>query len=499
MMNYVNKLVSSFVVLALIGVSPIKIYAWDGMATPQLHVEGNELVDPSGNKVLLHGWMQPTASWFNGQGRWYSDPNDWEDPNNVAGFLNYMKDAATLMSDTTPRYSRDHGWYCSFVRVNTDAIGGWTSESGLVNSNQFDAWISNFLVPYAEHLSSRGLYLVLSATGPINTPDNGTRNAGVVEQERLCTFWHRVANAPGVKNADNIMFELMNEPVDIESSPGNGDWGNHEDKYFEAFTNWMQPVIDTIRSTGANNVIWVPTLEWQGTPYQWDLYPFTGSNIGIACHFYPSYGGVFDDAAAVQNLWDSQYKPAADRWPMIITEMFWTPMPDDPGNLVNGSTDGFGNAIKNAIDNQGNVSYLVGFLGDLLDDLNDNLPADCNLSSKEGAQAYFDLLPSYTEYAPEKNTSSFAPYYERPEKQDVNIHCSSSELKIEFTQKNRGSASIKLYNMKGKQVYNSSFRRGSVDLDTGVFDLSSISSGMYIVEVSNRDIGSYASRVLLIR
>ncbi|MEN6308400.1 MAG: LamG-like jellyroll fold domain-containing protein [Anaerohalosphaeraceae bacterium] len=376
------------------------VYGYQGMATPKLHVSGRFLQDPSGKNVLLHGWMQPTETWFNGGGRWYSNPSDWTNPNNVTSFLNYMKAAATVMSDTTPKYGRDYGWHCSFVRVNTDAIGGWTQQDGLVNPTQFNGWIQNFIVPYADHLRLRGLYLVLSATGPINTPNNGTRNAGVVEQQRLITFWQTVASAPGVKNADNIMFELMNEPVDIESSPGNGDWGNHQAKYFEAFRNWIQPVINTIRDTGADNVIWVPTLEWQGSPYQHAQYPFTGSNCGIACHFYPAYGGVFDDPTRVQNLWNSQYKPAADLWPMMITECFWFPMPDDPWNLCNGTTTGFGNAIKKAMDNQGNVSYLVGFLGDLLDNLNNNLPADCSLSSREGAQAYFDWLPTYTWAAP---------------------------------------------------------------------------------------------------
>jgi len=376
------------------------VYGYQGMATPKLHVSGRFLQDPSGKNVLLHGWMQPTETWFNGGGRWYSNPSDWTNPSNVAGFLNYMKAAATVMSDTTPKYGRDYGWYCSFVRVNTDAVGGWTQQDGLVNPTQFNGWIQNFIVPYADHLRLRGLYLVLSATGPINTPNNGSRNAGVVEQQRLITFWQTVAGAPGVKSADNIMFELMNEPVDIESSPGNGDWGNHQPKYFEAFRNWIQPVINTIRDTGADNVIWVPTLEWQGSPYQHAQYPFTGSNCGIACHFYPAYGGVFDDPTRVQNLWNSQYKPAADLWPMLITECFWFPMPDDPWNLCNGTTAGFGNAIKKAMDNQGNVSYLVGFLGDLLDNLNNNLPADCSLSSREGAQAYFDWLPTYTWAAP---------------------------------------------------------------------------------------------------
>ncbi|HOM60274.1 MAG TPA: cellulase family glycosylhydrolase [Anaerohalosphaeraceae bacterium] len=394
--EYLIRIMALLMVVTFAGIA----WGYEGMATPKLHVEGRFLKDPTSKNVLLHGYMQPTATWFNGQGRWYSDPSDWTNPNKVAGMLNYLKAAATVMSDTSPKYDRDHGWYCSFVRVNTDTIGGWTPTSGLVDPVQFDAWIQNFVVPYANHLRSRGLYLVLSATGPINTPNNGTHNAGVVEQQRLITFWQTVANAPGVKNADNIMFELMNEPVDIESVPGNGDWGNHAPKYFQAFRDWIQPVINAIRDTGADNVIWVPTLEWQGSPYQHAQYPFTGSNCGIAAHFYPAYGGVFDDPVKVQSLWDRQYKPAADRWPMIITEMFWFPIPDDPWNLVNGTTAGFGNAIKRAMDNQGNVSYLCGFLGDLLDDLNDNLPANCTLSSKEGAQAYFDWLPGYTWAAP---------------------------------------------------------------------------------------------------
>lgn len=389
------------IVLAVIAAFTGSAWAYEGMATPKLHVEGRFLKDPSGKNVLLHGWMQPTSSWFNGQGRWYSDPSDWTNPSNVAGLLNYLCDAATLMSDVdTPRYGRDHGWYCSFVRVNTDSIGGWTSEQGLVNSSQFNGWIQNFVVPYADHLRSCGLYLVLSATGPINTPNNGTHNAGVVEQQRLITFWQTVANAPGVKSADNIMFELMNEPVDIESYPGNGDWGNHAPQYFQAFREWIQPVINAVRNTGADNVIWVPTLEWQGSPHQHAQYPFTGTNCGVAAHYYPAYGGVRDDATAVQNLWNSQYKPAADLWPMIITEMSWFETPGDPWSLVYGHTWGFGNAVKNAIDNQGNVSYIVGFLGDLLDNLNDNLPVNCELSSNECAPAYFDWLPTYAWAAP---------------------------------------------------------------------------------------------------
>ena len=485
-----SRIIRTVSIIAAIIAFLINARAYEGMPTPPLHVEGRFLKDPCGNNVLLHGWMQPTASWFNGN-RWYSDPSNWNDKRNVAGFLNFMNDVANLMTDTSPKYGRDHGWYCSFVRVNTDAIGGWTAEDGLVNTSQFDGWINNFLIPYANHLRSVGLYLVLSATGPINTPNNGTHNAGVTEQLRLRTFWRRVANASVVNKVDNIMFELMNEPVDIESSPGNGDWGNHNNQYFSAFRDWIQPIIDDIRNTGAENVIWVPTLEWQGSPYQWYLYPFTGTNIGVACHYYPAYGGVFDNARAIKLLWDRQYKPAADRWPMIITEMFWTPFPNDPTNLVNGSTAGFGNAIKNAMDNQGNVSYLVGFLSDLIENLGDSPPQECYLSPKHGAQSYFDWLPTYTGYAPKCRGSDVDSLYTGNVIENNHPNPFSNETLIQFYLPETGNVIMEIYNINGikvKTLINQVLEAGNHDIswrshnDKG----NAVSSGIYFCKIQVR-------------
>jgi endoglucanase len=390
--------VRSLIALTAAAAFAMNAYAYQGSTTPKLHVSGRFLQDTSNKSVVLHGYMQPMASFFNGSR--YSDPTDWTNPSNVAGMLNYLESAAAVMSDTTPKYGQSHGWYSTFVRVNTDSIGGWTQQNGLVDSGQFNGWIQNFVVPFANYLSTRGMYLVLSATGPINTPNDGNNNCSTAIQQRLITFWQTVANASGVKSANNIMFELMNEPVSIESSPGNGDWGNHQSKYFSAFKNWMQPVINAIRNTGADNVIWVPTLEFQGSPYQWAQFPFSGSNIGVACHYYPAYGGVHDNQTSVQNLWNSQYKPAADLWPMIITENFWFQEPNNPGDLDAGSTAGYGNALKNAMDTQNNVSYIVGFLSDLLDNLSSGPPANLNLSTKDGAQAYFRWQGGYVGAAP---------------------------------------------------------------------------------------------------
>jgi endoglucanase len=220
-------------------------------------------------------------------------------------------------------------------------------------------------------------------------------------QQNLTTFWTTLANNPGLKSVDNVMFEICNEPVAIETSFGANNWGFGSAPYWQALRNFMQPIVNAIRSTGADNIIWLPSLGWQGESHGFAQYPVTGSNVGIAAHLYPAYGGVHNNAAAVQNLWNSNYKPAADLKPMIITEMMWFPNPaggyDD---LFNGTTAGFGNAAKSAIDNQGNVSYLIGFLADNLFNLVTSTPANCTLGSGQGVQAAFGWWPTYTWAAP---------------------------------------------------------------------------------------------------
>lgn len=387
---------------------PIGALAYQGMSTPKLTINGRFLQDPTGKNVLLHGWFQPQASWFNGEGNRYPNPTDYTNPSNVAPCLNFLRDAATVMSDTSPKYGRGHGWYCSFVRIIGDGSSpenfapGWNAAGQLASPAQFNGWINNLLVPYINHCRSRGLYVVICGNPSLVFPGgDATRNMTQQYQQNLMTFWTTVANAPGIKSADNVMFEICNEPVTIETSFGANNWGSGSGPYFQALRNFMQPIVNAIRNTGADNIIWVPCLGWQGEPHGFAQYPISGFNIGYAAHYYPAYGGVHDNQAAVQNLWNSNYKPAADVKPMMITEMYWFPNP--PGgydDLFNGTTAGFGNAVKNAIDNQGNVSYLVGFLSDNLYNLVNSTPANCGLGITQGAQAAFEWWPTYTWAAP---------------------------------------------------------------------------------------------------
>lgn len=402
-----NKIAVASLCLVTTGVLHNAAHAYQGMPTPKLHVTGRFLQDPNGKNIRLVGYMQPAASWFNGEGNNYPNPTDYTNPSNVAPALNHFKAVADILSNTAPRYGRSNGWYCSFVRfigdgnVNPNFAPGWDVNGNLSNPAQFNGWMQNVLVPYINHCRSRGLYVVICGNPSEVFPGgDATKNMTAQYRANLITFWTALASHPGIKSANNVMFEICNEPVAIETSFGANNWGSGNNSYYQALANFMQPIVNAIRAQGADNVIWIPGLGWQGEYAGFATYPVTGANIGYAAHVYPAYGNVHNNATAVANLWNSNYKPAADLKPMLITEMFWFPN-NGVGyqDLFNGTTAGFGNAIKSSIDNQGNVSFLVGMVGDLFANLNAGL-ANTTLSNLEGTQALFSWLPTYTWAAP---------------------------------------------------------------------------------------------------
>jgi len=390
-----------------LGLAGRAAHAYQGMATPKLHVTGRFLQDPNGKNVLLHGWMQPAASWFNGEGHNFANPTDYTNTSNVAPALNFYNAAADIFSRTGSQYGQSHGWDCSFVRfigdgnVNPNFAPGWDANGNLANSAQFNGWINNVLVPYVIHCKQDGLYVVLCGNPSEAFPGgDASKNMTSQYQQNLITFWKAVAAAPGIKSADNVLFEICNEPIRIETSFGANNWGSGNDAYWAALTNFMQPIVNAIRGQNADNVILIPGLGYQGEYQGFPNHPLTGGNIGYAAHFYPGYGGVHDNQTAVTNLWNANYKPAANQLPMFITEMYWSPN-NGQGyqDLFNASTAGFGNAIKSCIDNQGNVSYLVGMIADDLGNLNAGL-SNTTLGSGQGAQAAFAWWPAYTWAAP---------------------------------------------------------------------------------------------------
>ena len=381
-----SKIICTWSVIAVALAFTMSANAYQGMATPMLHINGRNLQDTSGKNVRLFGYMLPSDAYFNGgYGVNYNNPTDYTSPSNVAGALNFFEKSAQYMSQTTPVFGMSHGFYCSFVRYGEGP--GWDS-NGNLNSAQFNGWINNVLVPFANYCRSVGVYLVICGS------PSSTNFMGAQYKANLITYWTTVASNSGIKNANNVMFEVCNEPVDIESVLGNGDWGAGQPKYDHAYQIYMNAVVSAIRNTGANNVIWVPGLSWSTQLAMFASYPISGNNIGYAGHWYPEGN---DNPASIQSGFTNSWKYCTDKYPVIVTEGSWNNDNSDQG-LRTGTSVNFGDALRSVFDSAGNVSWYCGMFGEVIN-INGG-PNNWTFPYIACGLAGFEWWPTYTSAAP---------------------------------------------------------------------------------------------------
>src|ERR1035437_642439 len=106
------KALKKLLIILIIGLMPIQIFAWQGMPTPPLHVDGRWLKDPTGKNIMLHGWFQAFGWYWNG--KLFNDPTTFT-PADCAEALKYYKAEAELLTHTGPLFGYNHGWDNSFV------------------------------------------------------------------------------------------------------------------------------------------------------------------------------------------------------------------------------------------------------------------------------------------------------------------------------------------------------------------------------------------------
>lgn len=341
--------------------------AWSGMSTPKLHVSGNQLVNSSGQPILLSGWHQPTgAYWTYQDSSYYLNRNGG---NRHAATLEYLKDITDTFTDTSPKYGNNHGWYMNQVRLFIDRQDMGDVAAGTYNFAGLQAVTQNVIIPYINYARTKGLYVTLGLDFTLHN-DEATTQANL---DKFNQIWGYLASQNGIRSADNVMFEIVNEPV---KAYANGRWGGHpSDPDFVAFWNslrtFQNSIISTIRSRGADNVIWAAGLGWDQYYQLCASHPLTDplNNLGYAVHWYPGYG-AHDNNAILQQQWNTNIKPCADYYPINITETTWYKrLPGDPSywELFNGSNAGFGKNTKGIFTSAGNVSIAVHMNGFLLE------------------------------------------------------------------------------------------------------------------------------------
>lgn len=340
---------------------------------PSVHIEGRNIVDSHGNKVVMHGVMDTPNSYFNG-GRWGAGTDA-----NIPACINYFDKLFTAITDTA------QGAHCTVFRLHLDPC--WTNdptvksdgkESGEADISRFSktrlqSYMTSLYWKIIERALRHGLHVVVRPPGVCP----GTIKVGGDYQNYLMTVWDVVSSNYYMKKyAGQVSIELANEPVNLVDSEGKST--------SRAMHDFFQPIVDKIRSNGFTGIIWVPGTGWQSNYKEYESYPITGYNIGYAVHVYTGWYGCSDDNATgplfLKNF--TSAVPVVKTNPIIVTEIDWSPVNpnaeghyDEHGNWVQpnfgtwatGSTSKWGNAFKYVKDSLGNVSMTLTSTGDLID------------------------------------------------------------------------------------------------------------------------------------
>lgn len=384
--------------------------------TPRLTVEGNHLIDPHGNQVMLHGVMDTPSPYFSGyrftDGQWVDVYKNGD--NYIEKCKNYFDKLFTAITDTT------QGSYCNVFRLHLDPC--WTDDpsveapgfsingnktydphgtevAGEANINHFSKdrlvkYLDKLYLPLAKLAQGHGLYVIMRPPGVC--PEKIQVND--YYQKYLLTVWDEVTkNQTVIENSDWLSIELANEPIKVFDANGKDTE--------EAMHDFFQPIVDKIRSNGFNGIIWVPGKTWQQNYKGYKRYPITGENIGYAVHFYPGWYKTsdlqHDPNTSIQTFLNSV--PVVKTNPIMITEVDWSPEDEtnkvfdhyneynqpvykNCGTWATGSTSKFGVGFKAVLDYFGNIGMTLTHTHDYID-------IDRYLQTGQLMPAFHDKLP----------------------------------------------------------------------------------------------------------
>jgi len=230
-----------------------------------LHVDGNRLVDSTGQTVQLRG--------VNRSGTEHACVQGW-------GIFNGPNDATSVVAMKS--------WGINAVRIplNEDC---WLAING-VPAAYAGANYQQAIKNYVSLLNQNGLYAILDLhwTAPGSTA--ATQQVPMPDMDHSPAFWSDVATTFKGNNA--AILELFNEP-----------WPDGHKDSTAAWTCWrdggtcpgvpfpvvgMQPLVDLVRATGATNVIAVGGVSYGNALSRWLTYRPTDplNNLAAAWHVY---------------------------------------------------------------------------------------------------------------------------------------------------------------------------------------------------------------------
>jgi hypothetical protein len=228
-------------------------------------------------------------------------------------------------------------WNINFVRIigNEDC---WLGINGLPGGSLTSAGLHTQVTNYINLLNQNGIYVIfdLHTNAPGTLVSEGQQV--MADEDHGPAYWTSVANT--FKNSPGVILEAYNEPHETTADTNNAPdpwvcWrdGCQVNVYNESYNgpkdplNWqgmgMQQIVDTIRATGATNVISLGGLSFSnnlnhfldkdanGKPY---LPVDPQHQLAVSFHSYKGWG--CGDATC----WNNQIAPVAAQMPVLTTE-----------------------------------------------------------------------------------------------------------------------------------------------------------------------------------
>jgi len=263
-----------------------------------LHVVGNQLEDGSGHSVVLHGVdrmgmeYQCTKSATNA-------PTDFDGPVDQTTVSNML------------------AWGINSVRVplNEDC---WLGINGFPANNHTSAQYQSDVVSWVNMLNANGLVVILDLHWNNSGANQATGQQQMTDLDHAPAFWTSVATT--FKSNSSVIFDLYNEPHDISWScwlSGSTAAQSGACSGVGFAVAGMQNLINTVRATGATNVLMLGGLAWSNDLSQWlaNKPSDPQNNLVASVHIYNF------NACSNSSCWDAQIAPVAAQVPVIGGEI----------------------------------------------------------------------------------------------------------------------------------------------------------------------------------
>ena len=293
-----RRVFSVLLILSLVALSVLAIgkplSARAATSIQGLHVSGNKILNGSNQQIRLLGVNHAGGEYMCIQGR-----GIWDGPVDAAGIQ--------AMSS----------WYINAVRIplNEDC---WLGING-VASSMGGAVYQQAVVDYVNALNSNGMVAILDLHwgAPGTTPAD--KQTPMPDTDHTPAFWTSVANT--FKTNNSVIFDLFNEPYPDNNSDTTAGWTCWRDGGTCSGVSYpvvgMQSLVNTVRATGATNIIMLGGLQYSNAFSQWLTYKPTdpAGNLVASWHSYN-----FNLCSTVV-CWNEKILPVAQQVPVIAGEI----------------------------------------------------------------------------------------------------------------------------------------------------------------------------------